>query len=408
MGPSYDDRKPQEEPTREPLVDLNVKPAQPGDPSAEAKFRRKRLSDLEPEGDEAPPQPQSQPTRQRRRSVTPSGAGPEQPPSESESSPELRRPRLVDIAPVPEQQEPQLKMGRPRGAITPPAQEPPSESESSAEPKRPRLVNTAPAPEDQEPRPKVGRPRATLTQPTEQPPSESESSPEPQRPRLENTPAAPREQESRPKAGRARVAITHSFEDTPGLQNIVDPPHLARDAAGPAPREETAPTSSSVDPVKVEQLVTELRAKQSLSLALAGGLAAAVAGAIVWAVIAVATNYQIGWMAVAVGFLVGGAVRTLGRGIDKSFGCLGATMSVFGCLLGKLLSFFVIVASQEGLSPLAVITQIGSRPIVIPAALLATFHPMDLLFYALAIYEGYRFSFRRVTEADLSRVIARP
>ena len=25
-----------------------------------------------------------------------------------------------------------------------------------------------------------------------------------------------------------------------------------------------------------------------------------------------------------------------------------------------------------------------------------TFHPMDVVFYAIAIYEGYRFSFRRL------------
>jgi hypothetical protein len=359
MGPRYDDREPQEEPTREPLVDLNVKPPRPGDPSAESKPRRKRLSDMEPEGDKAPTPPQAD--RQRRRSLTTRAAEPEKPPAEAESSPEPRRPRLVNIAAAPGEQEPRLK---------------------------------------------VGRARTTITQSSEEPPSGSESSPEPPRRHLADM-AAPGEQEPRLKVGRTRATITHSFEDTRGLQNLIDPPHLAQGTVGPAPHEEPARAPSHVDPAQVEQLVTELRAKQNFSIALVGGLTAAVVGAILWAVITVATNYQIGWMAVGVGFLVGGAVRTLGRGIDKSFGYLGAAMSVFGCVLGNLLSICAVVASQEGLSPVAVVAHIGSHPAVIPAALLATFHPMDLLFYAIAVYEGYRFSFRQVTEADLSRVTAR-
>ena len=34
----------------------------------------------------------------------------------------------------------------------------------------------------------------------------------------------------------------------------------------------------------------------------------------------------------------------------------------------------------------------------------ATFNPMDLLFYGIAVYEGYRFSFRQVTQADLMKI----
>jgi hypothetical protein len=34
--------------------------------------------------------------------------------------------------------------------------------------------------------------------------------------------------------------------------------------------------------------------------------------------------------------------------------------------------------------------------------LLETFQPMDLLFYGIAIYEGYKFSFRQLTEQELA------
>jgi hypothetical protein len=51
------------------------------------------------------------------------------------------------------------------------------------------------------------------------------------------------------------------------------------------------------------------------------GLAAAILGAIIWAVVTVTTKYQIGYMAIGVGALVGFALR-IGKG-GESFRCFG-------------------------------------------------------------------------------------
>ena len=294
MGPRYEDREPPSEPTagREPLVDLDVKPPQPGEPPKGSRPRRKRLSDIEGERDEAPPQPQAKP---QGRPVLASGATvPSEPPVEPPPPSESRRPRLVDIT------------------------------------------------------------------------------------------AAAEGQELRPRAGRPRLALTLSSDDVPGLQNILDVPYATDDILL---RDTPRPT---VD--------RRMAYPASLSLALIGGLAAAVAGATIWALITVATSYHIGWMAMGVGLLVGGAVRVLGRGSDKSFGCLGTALAIFGCLLGNLLSACLVLASQKGLSPLTVLSYVCSNPVMIPAALVATFRSLDLLFYGIAIYAGYRFSVRRVSE----------
>lgn len=156
----------------------------------------------------------------------------------------------------------------------------------------------------------------------------------------------------------------------------------------------------------VEELIGMIRARQNLTLAVVGGAVAAVVGASVWAAVTVASGMQIGWMAVGVGFLVGGAVRWLGKGIDKPFGYAGAALSLCGCLLGNLLSVYAIYARQEELPFFFVLTHANLS--AIPDLLAATFHPMDLLFYAIAVYEGYRFSFRRVTQADLARLATTP
>ncbi len=177
---------------------------------------------------------------------------------------------------------------------------------------------------------------------------------------------------------------------------------LSDEVRDKAQAEAAAQPGAQPDPAKLAQVVAELRARQSFLTAAVGGVIAAVAGGLIWALITVATDYQIGWMAVGVGLLVGGTVRGLGRGLDRSFGYLGAGMSLLGCLLGNYLSVCMGIASREGLSPLTVVMHIN--PAMIPSMLIATFHPMDLLFYAIAVYEGYRFSFRRLRGAEVGRV----
>jgi len=246
---------------------------------------------------------------------------------------------------------------------------------------------------------------------TSEPSSESQPQPEPQRPRLVEAPVTSEEQESGPKPGRSRGAISHPCDNPTELQNIIDPPRAISEEPAPPPSEKPPESQSHVDPAQVQQFVAqfvaELRAKQNFSMALVGGLAVAVIAAAVWALITTATNYPIGWMAVGVGLLVGGAVRMLGRGIDRSFGYLGATMSILGCLLGSLLSACTIVAGQGGLSLVAVLAHVCAKPALVPAAMIAAFRPLDLLFYGIALYEGYRFSFRQVTDVEITRALDR-
>ncbi len=124
--------------------------------------------------------------------------------------------------------------------------------------------------------------------------------------------------------------------------------------------------------------------------AVVGGLAAAVAGAVVWAVVTVTTKFQIGFMAVGVGFLVGWAVQRTGRSGAAILGYLGATLALLGCLLGNLLSAAGFLAQGRDLPLLGVVARVLSHPSVAASLLQATFSPMDLLFYAIAVYEGYK------------------
>lgn len=150
----------------------------------------------------------------------------------------------------------------------------------------------------------------------------------------------------------------------------------------------------------VKQLTTEamelLRKQQDVGFALMGGLAAAIVGAIIWAVITVTTEYQIGYMAIGVGLLVGFSVRYFGCGIDQYFGYIGAFFALAGCALGNLLSQVGFIANHESLGYFETISLLNFD--IILSVFSESFSPMDLLFYGIAAYEGYKFAFRLITE----------
>jgi hypothetical protein len=131
-------------------------------------------------------------------------------------------------------------------------------------------------------------------------------------------------------------------------------------------------------------------AASNLPLGAVAGFAAAIVGAAIWAAITAATEYQIGWMAIGVGFLVGFAVRLVGRGTEPAFGIAGAVLALLGCALGNLLTITWFLAQQEGAPFFSVLTSLDIALVI--DLMKATFAPMDLLFYAIAAYCGFRYA----------------
>lgn len=152
-------------------------------------------------------------------------------------------------------------------------------------------------------------------------------------------------------------------------------------------------------------LMQTLREEQNLLMGSLSGLLAAIVGAGVWAAVTVATEFQIGWMAVGIGFLVGYAMRLAGKGIAPVFGAVSAVLSLLGCALGNLLTITWFIASAEGMPFMAVVTQLDLAIIV--EILTSTFDAMDILFYGFAAYFGYKTAFRQVTQADLDRALGK-
>lgn len=173
--------------------------------------------------------------------------------------------------------------------------------------------------------------------------------------------------------------------------------------------EENTPASSAeqqpeveINMDKLDSLIREKKAHENMAMAIVAGLISSVVCAGIWAGVTVATGYQIGWMAIGVGFAVGIAVRMMGKGMSNSFGIVGAGFALFGCLLGNLLSIVGFVSQNEGVAFMQLMNSL--TPPVVVELFQVTFAPMDLLFYGLAIYGGYKTSFAVLDEDELAAV----
>ena len=135
--------------------------------------------------------------------------------------------------------------------------------------------------------------------------------------------------------------------------------------------------------------IEQLDDQPNLFMGLVGGVIAMLVSAIVWGAITYFTEYQIGWMAIGVGFLVGAAIRFFGRGKAATFGISGAALSLVGCVFGNLIFYSGIIAREEGLSFLEVFFLMLLSPAAVMEVFTIAFDFRDIFFYALAAYVGF-------------------
>ncbi len=108
-------------------------------------------------------------------------------------------------------------------------------------------------------------------------------------------------------------------------------------------------------------------------------------------------------MAVGVGALVGFALRS-GNG-GKTFGILGAFLALFGCVLGNYFSLIALASTEQHVGFFTMLND--ADPAKVISAMWDDFMSASILFYAIAVYEGYKFSVFRpsnVTSAPEKRL----
>jgi hypothetical protein len=174
-------------------------------------------------------------------------------------------------------------------------------------------------------------------------------------------------------------------------------------------RDESFVENSSFDEIVVDQDEIGLRlkpqvyealiAEQDLKKGILFGFLSGIVGAVTWGAITVAINYQIGYMAIGLGLMVGFTVRFFGNGIEGVFGFWGAGISLFSCALGNFFSIVGFIANYQNLGYVETLTLLDYS--LLPEIMAETFKPMDILFYGLALFAGYKYSFRKITEEDI-------
>lgn len=130
--------------------------------------------------------------------------------------------------------------------------------------------------------------------------------------------------------------------------------------------------------------------KPNFPLAIICAFLASIIGAILWAFITVSTGYQIGYMAIAIGFIVGYTVKFTGRGNHMALGVIGAVFSLLGCILGNYFSLIGFTSSELHIGFFDTLSMFN--PGFILKAMFESFEFMDIVFYGIAVYEGFKFS----------------
>jgi len=161
-----------------------------------------------------------------------------------------------------------------------------------------------------------------------------------------------------------------------------------------------------VDENVIKAKIEQIKGEQNLGKGIIGGLVGGLIGAVLWSVVTYLTGYQIGFMAIVVGFLVGLGIRIKGNGIDRVFGIAGGVIAFLSVALGNFLVSLGFLAKFMEMGYFEIMLRFNYSLTFTFMREMFTF--MDVVFYAIAIYAGYRFSFRKVSKEELLEGAVRP
>lgn len=141
--------------------------------------------------------------------------------------------------------------------------------------------------------------------------------------------------------------------------------------------------------------VREERAAAALLLpAVLAGIVAAIVGGVIWGLIVKWTDYEVGFVAWGIGFLVGIAVVAATRGArGPVFQVVAVLCALLGILLGKYLSFAWVlqeVAERETQGAVEISVLSMDTVDIFRDELSTVFDWIDLLWVGLAVYTAWR------------------
>ena len=152
-------------------------------------------------------------------------------------------------------------------------------------------------------------------------------------------------------------------------------------------------------------MVQTRTADSSIARCVAAGAVAAVIGATGWAVIVAVSGYEVGIAAIGIGFLVGQAMGSTAS-TSSRLPPIGAVLAVVGCLLGNAFADAHAVGKAAGLSTAHVLHRMIADPGLASDIFTSGFEVFDVVFWAIAGYQGYKLTALGVARARGHRMIA--
>jgi hypothetical protein len=152
---------------------------------------------------------------------------------------------------------------------------------------------------------------------------------------------------------------------------------------------------------------TGFNAPSGLLRSTAAGAVAALVGAILWMVFVQVTGYEVGIVAVGIGFLVGQAMAAT-AGTSTRLPPIGAVLALFGCVLGQILTDAHFFGEAIGFGTWQALQEMTSDLNLGLDVFKAGFSAIDLLFWLIAGYEGYKLTAAAVARRNEARTQPAP
>lgn len=130
-----------------------------------------------------------------------------------------------------------------------------------------------------------------------------------------------------------------------------------------------------------------------------GGIVTATACSVIWAVITIVSGHQFAILAIGIGFLIAMAIVAFsGKNANPTTGIIAGVLALLSIVFGNLIHLAVELSNFSGtpgsdMDKLSYFESLGiilKNPSFALGLLKETFQPIDVLFYAIAVWVGFR------------------
>ncbi len=141
-----------------------------------------------------------------------------------------------------------------------------------------------------------------------------------------------------------------------------------------------------------DNLINTIDNKANYPLSIILGFIFGIVGAAIWALISKATGYNLGIIAILIGFLISQGFVMGGRSTKMGMGVIAAIIALISVLIGNIILAFLFIAEYAHISFVELVTSFDYGNYLFE--LLKDIHsPLDIVFYPIAMITAFKRSY---------------